>query len=167
MSVPGNPFEPPVSAISQKAKAGRFKKFSLAVLASMVGCGLVLGLIVAAAFLPDVLSSRPDPQTAPRRVEHPPGLVVARSARIEDTDEFSVQGVVENRGSTHWSMVSLDLEVRVAGAKVNGCDTGMSDLAAGARRAFLISCDGTTGKSLPAGTQYRITVDWGYPKRES
>ena len=138
---------------------GRVKKFALAVLASMIGSGLVLALIVAVAILPDFIDSHEGPSNVSEEVENPPGLRIVQHVRVVETDQFTVQGVVQNQGATEWAMVTIELTVSVAGKKVNTCD-GMlfGNLQPGGRRAFQVECKETTGINLPEGTRYDVSI---------
>lgn len=159
MSTSDNPFEPPISSIGANQKMSRLKKFALAVLASMIGTGLVLALIMAVAIIPELIGSREGPSNLSEEVENPPGLRIVQHARVADTDQFTVQGVVQNLSATEWTVTSIEVVVSVAGKKVNKCE-GMlyENMRPGSRRAFQIECGETTGIDLPEGTRYEVSI---------
>lgn len=159
MSTPDNPFEPPISLVGANQKMSRLKKFALAVLASMIGSGLVLALIVTAAILPEFIDSHEGPRSTVQEVENPPGLRIVQHARVPETDQFTVQGVVQNYAATEWASVSIVMTVKVAGKKMNRCE-GMifDDMPTGSRRAFQLECDETTGINVPENTRYEVSI---------
>ncbi len=159
MSASGNPFQPPVSHVGANRKAGRFKKFALAVLASMLGTGLVLALIMALAMLPEVFRSNDRSAQASQDVENPPGLSVVQHALVPNTDAFTVQGIVQNESATEWRSIFIEVAVKVAGKKVNKCVGSIGErMAAGSRRAFQIECEQTTGIDVPENTRYEVSI---------
>lgn len=159
MSTPDNPFEPPISLVGANQKMGRLKKFALAVLASMVGSGMVLALIVTAAMLPEFIGSHEGPRSAVQVVENPPGLRIVQHARVPETDRFTVQGVVQNYAASEWASVSIVMTVKVAGKKVNRCqDMIFDDMPTGSRRAFQLECEETTGIDVPENTRYEVSI---------
>ena len=159
MSTPDNPFKPPVSSVAPSQGLGRMKKFALAVLASAIGSGLVLALIVAIAVVPDLVDSHDRPKVETEEVANPVGLRIAEHARVEDTERFTVQGVVENQGTIAWSEPFVDVTIRVSGAKVNKCG-GMifEKIQPKTRHAFQVECKETPGTNLPEGTRYDISI---------
>ena len=159
MNTSDNPFEPPVSRVGAYQKMSRVKKFALAVLASMIGSGLVVALIVALAIIPDLIDTHEEPGSVAVEVDNPPGLRVVQHARVADTDQFTVQGVVQNFGTTKWTVTAIEVTVSVAGKKVNKCE-GMlfQDMRPGSRRAFQIECNETTGINLPEDTRYDVSI---------
>ena len=159
MSTPDNPFEPPISLVGANQKTSRVKKFALAVLASMIGGGLVVALIVALAIIPDLLDSHEESGSVAVEVDNPPGLRVVQHARVVDTDQFTVQGVVQNFGTTEWIVTAIEVTVSVAGKKVNKCE-GMlfEDMRPGSRRAFQVECNETSGINLPEDTRYDVSI---------
>lgn len=159
MSANENPFEPPVSPIGADKKMSRLKKFALAVLASMIGSGMVLALIVAVAIIPEFLDSNEMPKNVTREVSKPTGLRISEQARVADTELFTVQGVIENQGSSEWAQVSIEATVSVAGAKVNRCrDMIYGKISPRTRHAFQIECAETPGTGLPANTDYKVSI---------
>ncbi len=159
MSTSDNPFEPPISLVGANQKMSRLKKFALAVLASMIGSGLVLALIVTAAILPEFIDSNERPRSTVKEVENPPGVRIVQHARVPETDQFTVQGVVQNYAVTEWASVSIVMTVKVAGEKMNRCE-GMilDDMPTGSRRAFQLECEGTTGINVPGNTRYEVSI---------
>lgn len=159
MSTPGNPFEPPTSSVGANQKMSRVKKFALAVLASMIGSGLVLALIVVVAIIPELVDSHGGPRNVSEEEENPPGLRIVQHARVLETDQFTVQGVVQNQGVTEWAEVAIDMTVNVADKKVNKCqDMIFENMRPGSRHAFQIKCKETTGISLPEDTRYDVSI---------
>lgn len=159
MSTPDDPFKPPVSQVGASQKTGRFKKFALAVLASTLGTGLVLVVVMALAMLPDVFGPHNSSAYAPQYVKHPPGLRVVQHALVPGTDVFTVQGIVQNESTTEWESVFLEMAVKVAGKKVNKCTGNIgARMAAGSRRAFQIECEQTTGTDVPENTRYEVSI---------
>jgi hypothetical protein len=159
MSTPDNPFEPPISSIGVSPKMGRVKKFALAVLASAIGSGLALALILAVAMIPSFIDSREGPRNMPEEVKNPPGLRIVQHARVLDTEQFTVQGVVQNLSAIEWTGTAIEITVSVAGKKVNKCvDMLFKNMQPGSRRAFQIECEETTGINLPEDTRYDISI---------
>ena len=159
MSVPGNPFEPPAALVDRKQKMGRLKKFMLAVLASSLGTGAVVVLLVGLAVLPEYVGSRETRGSEPEEIFDPPGLTITRHARVGDIDHFSVQGVVENQGDVEWRMVQLQLKVKVAGTTFSTCRGGIFDrFPPKSRQPFRVTCEETAGSGLPANTTYEVSV---------
>ena len=159
MSTPDNPFEPPVSSVGANQKMSRFKKFALAVLASMIGSGLVLALIVAVAILPELINSNEGSRNVSGEVENPPGLRIVQHAHVLETDQFTVQGVVQNQGATEWASVTIGMTVKVTGKKVNKCEDMLyENMRPGSRHAFQVECKETTGIGIPEDTRYDVSV---------
>lgn len=102
----------------------------------MIGSGLVLALIVTAAILPGFIDSPEGQRSAVQEVENPPGLRIVQHARVPETDQFTVQGVVQNYAAAEWASVSIAMTVEVAGKKMNRYE-GMifDDMPTGSRRA--------------------------------
>lgn len=159
MNTPDNPFEPPISSVGAIQKMSRVKKFALAVLASMIGSGLVLALIVAVAIIPELVDSHRGPRNVSEEEENPPGLRIVQHTRVLETDQFTVQGVVQNQGVTEWAEVAIEMTVNVADKKVNKCqDMIFENMRPGSRHAFQIKCKETTGISLPKDTRYDVSI---------
>lgn len=159
MSTSDNPFEPPVASVGANQKMSRLKKFALAVLASMIGGGLVIALLLAVAMLPELIDSHEGPRNVSEEVENPPGLRIVQHARVPETDHFTVQGVVQNQGATERISVTIGMTVNVAGKKVSKCQ-GMlfDDMRPGSRRAFQVECEETTGTDIPEDTRYDVSI---------
>ena len=160
MSTSDNPFEPPISSIGTNQKS-RVKKFALAVLASMIGSGLILGLILAVAIVPSFIDSHEGPRNVPEEVKNPSGLRIVEHARVLETDQFTVQGVVQNVSAIEWAGIGIEITVGVAGKKLSKCE-GMlfKSMPPGSRRAFQIECEETAGINLPEDSRYDVSIAW-------
>ena len=155
----GNPFKPPSSPVGADPKAGRFKKFMLAVLASMIGCSLVLGLLVAVAAVPSLFDSHERTASTSEEVKNTSDLRIVQHARVMDTDRFTVQGVIHNQGNAEWNAATIQVVVKVAGKRMGDCGAMLFDrLPPGARKAFLAECEETNGLDLPEGTAYELRI---------
>jgi hypothetical protein len=159
MSIPGNPFEPPAVPVDHTRRTGRLTKFMLAILASALGTGAVVVLMFGLAMLPEYIESGKTRGSEPEEIVDPPGLTITQHARIGDVDRFSVQGVVENQGDVEWTLVRLQLKVKVGGITFSTCGDGIfGRVPPKSRQPFRITCEETSGSGLPVNTTYEVSV---------
>lgn len=127
-------------------------------LSLVTGMAFALGmfLIFLAA---DAWNRGPGASTDDQWVDHPAGLVVAESQRIEGTPTLTIQGVVENRGDRIWSQVSVEATILAGAAQVNQCEESTrGPIAPGERRPFQIECFKVAGSGLPDNIRYQLSV---------
>ncbi len=124
------------------------------------GASFTLGVLAVVVAYQLVKEQRAIVQST--RIVVPDDLSIVEHELVAGQENFTVRGVLENKGDSAWPFAFVKMRVYSGDALMSGCNTDIDEVQPNSRRDFVLKCSTTHGRNLPDNMTYVIEIPWAH-----